>query len=441
MGDPNYDQFCGHGKNLDTKLDELGATRLVARADCDTDFESKADEWLSSFIVKVSAKSDVSPAVSASSTAPTPAINKHNPYSSKLLLNQKLSGESSNKDTHWLAFDIRDSCMNYEAGDALGVWPQNCPDLVNEVMELAGLQSSALVDVDGHGTMTLAQALTTRYEISKPSPDMLGLLASQHRSIKHLLTNDSKLKDWLWGRQLVDILHEFPMALDAPELLALLRPLQPRQYSISSSPLAHAGSVHVTVSAVRYDGARKQRKGVASSFLTEHMQAGNSAPIFIQKSAHFRLPTDGNRPIIMVGPGTGIAPFRGFLHERRAKGDSGKNWLFFGEQHRDSDFYYREELEAFQKDGFLNRLDLAFSRDGSKKVYVQDRMREQGAGLWAWLEADAIFYVCGDANHMAKDVEAVLKEVISKHGGKTAAQANDYLTAMKWDKRYRRDVY
>lgn len=236
------------------------------------------------------------------------------------------------------------------------------------------------------------------------------------------------------------MLHEHPASLSADELLGVLKRMQPRLYSISSSPKAHAGEVHLTVSAVRYDNGRRKRKGVSSTFLADRAHDAD-VPLFVQKSAHFRPPRHGDTPMIMVGPGTGVAPFRGFLHERRARGDTGRNWLFFGEQHAATDFYYREELEGMSRSGLLNRFDTAFSRDQHDKVYVQDRMREQGAELWSWLQDGAHFYVCGDASRMAKDVDAALREIVARHGGLTDERAAEYVSSLARDKRYLRDVY
>ncbi len=248
------------------------------------------------------------------------------------------------------------------------------------------------------------------------------------------------LKRWLWGRQFADVLHAFPTALAADELVGMLKRMQPRLYSIASSPAAHAGEVHLTVAALRYSNGERDRKGVASTFLADRADTA-TVPVFVQKSAHFRLPARGDAPVVMIGPGTGVAPFRAFLHERRARGASGRNWLFFGERHEATDFYYRDELTAMRDDGFLTRLDLAFSRDRRDKVYVQDRMREQGAALWAWLEEGAHVYVCGAAARMAKDVEAALREVVAAHGGLADEAAHAYVDGLARSRRYLRDVY
>jgi sulfite reductase (NADPH) flavoprotein alpha-component len=292
--------------------------------------------------------------------------------------------------------------------------------------------------------MPLSEALGKHFEIARPSADALAFIASRSdtNALSDLLSEGRKsdLKKWLWGQQLADVLHEFPVALSAAELIGMLKRMQPRLYSIASSPRAHEGELHLTVSAVRYSNGRRQRKGVSSTFLADRA-ADVDVPVFVQKSTHFRPPRNSHTPMIMVGPGTGVAPFRGFLHERIARGDQGRNWLFFGEQHADTDFYYGDELLEMRKQGQLTRLDLAFSRDQERKIYVQDRMLEQGSELWAWLEEGAHFYVCGDAARMAKDVDAALKTVAVQYGGLSEEKASDYIRQMASDKRYVRDVY
>lgn len=437
LGDTSYDRFCQHGKNLDQRLAELGAQRLAARLDCEADADDTAHQWLDTLLSELGQgpveKPDTPPVVAA------PAISKACLAALRLAHSLKLNKEGSSKDTRQLIFSLGDSGLRYEAGDALGVWPRNCPELVEEILDHSGLDGEQPVAVSGAGEMPLRTALTDHYEIARPTPEALALVAQRggHTALGELLgPKRSALKDWLWGRQLADVLREFPASHAAPELLASLKRLQPRLYSIASSPLAHIGEVHLTVGTVRYG----QRKGVASTYLADRA-LGRDVQAFVQASRHFRVPEQGDTPMIMIGPGTGIAPFRGFLHERRALGHTGRNWLFFGEQHAASDYYYREELEGMHSDGLLTALSLAFSRDQASKLYVQDRMREQGAQLWRWLEEGASLYVCGDASRMARDVETALCDVVRTHGGHTSETAQAYIRTLAQQQRYLRDVY
>lgn len=431
LGDPNYEQFCNHGKQLDQRLLELGATRLLERVDCDTEFEALADAWLVRFQQTLAPAKPVAPA--------TPA-GKTKLYGSRLLLNRHLNPHSVHKETRQFALDLTDSGLTYEAGDALGVRPRNCPELVSELLDLTRLNAHTSVNIDTFGDVPLQQALTQHFEIARPSSDTLAFIAerSANPGLKHLLNPEHKaeLNDWLWGRQLADVLLEYPIECSADELLGTLKRLQPRLYSIASSAKAYPQEVHLTVAAVRYG----KRKGVSSTFLADRVGDGE-VPLFIQPSKHFRTPTDGDVPMIMIGPGTGIAPFRAFLQERRALGHQGRNWLFFGEQHAASDFYYQDELQGMQRDGLLNHLSLAFSRDQAQKVYVQDRIREQGDELWRWLQDGARLYICGDASHMAKDVDQALRQVAQTHGGLGVEGAVGYWRQLSEQKRYLRDVY
>ena len=431
LGDPNYDQFCQHGKQLDQRLLELGATRLLERVDCDTEFEARADAWLAQLQQALNPAKPVAPA--------TPS-GKTKLHQSRLLLNHHLNPQSPHKETRQFSLSLADSGLTYEAGDALGVKPRNCPELVSELLDLTRLSADSCVNVDTFGDVPLHQALAQHFEIARPSSDTLAFIAerSANPGLKHLLDPEHKaeLKDWLWGRQLADVLHQYPIECTPAELLGTLKRLQPRLYSIASSAKAYPQEVHLTVAAVRYG----KRKGVSSTFLADRA-ADSEVPVFIQPSKHFRTPTEGDVPMIMIGPGTGVAPFRAFLQERRAQGHQGRNWLFFGEQHAASDFYYRDELQGMQRDGLLTHLSLAFSRDQAQKVYVQDRISEHGAELWRWLQDGARLYICGDASHMAKDVDAALRQIAQTHGGLGAEGAVDYWRQLSEQKRYLRDVY
>lgn len=444
FGDRNYDAFCGHGRKLDARLLERGAIRLLERVDCDAEFQPVADAWLERIVARIKEEDAALHAVPADGMIPAILPSKTHPAASRLVKNLRLNKHGATKDTRYFSLATADSGLEYEVGDALGVWPSNCPELVDELIGLSGLSADTAVNVTGAGEMRLADALGKHYEIARPNHDTLAFIAARTRNsaLSRLLSEDRKadLKKWLWGQQLVDVLHEFPVALSATELVGMLKRMQPRLYSIASSPKAHPDEIHLTVSAVRYNNARRQRKGVSSTFLAD--RADNvSVPVFVQKSAHFRLPHNGDAPMIMIGPGTGVAPFRGFLHERFARGDTGRNWLFFGEQHAATDYYYGDELDEMRRKGLLSRLDLAFSRDQVDKIYVQDRMREHGAELWSWLEAGAHFYVCGDASRMARDVDAALKSVVARQGGMSDEEAQEYVSGLVRDKRYVRDVY
>ncbi|MBF8748547.1 bifunctional nitrate reductase/sulfite reductase flavoprotein subunit alpha [Pseudomonas monteilii] len=434
LGDSSYDQFCAFGRKLDQRLAELGGRRLLPRVDCEPDYDEAFTTWLEALLPALDNGAAVAP---GSRPAPTAPYGKQRPYLARLLENRVLNGPGASKETRQLVFDLAGSGFTYQAGDALGVWPRNCPALVEELLGLMRLDGGTPVELKGQPTMPLAQALEAHLEIAKITPQQLQVFSHNAADLQRLLHPDcqAELQEWLWGRQLVDVLHSFPQDLPLTTWLELLRPLQPRLYSISSSPLAHPGQVHLTVSTVRHG----RRKGVCSTFLADRAEALEVA-IFPQVSKHFRLPEDDDVAVIMVGPGTGIAPFRAFLEEREARGAKGGNWLFFGEQYAATDFYYQDQLQAWQAAGHL-RLDTAFSRDQAEKIYVQQRLREQGAQLWQWLQAGAYFYVCGDAQRMAKDVDAALREIVAEHGGMDLAAAAAYVEELGRAKRYRRDVY
>jgi len=445
IGDTGYDGFCQAGKFIDMRLEQLGAQRLADRIDCDIDYEDPAQQWLAGSMPQFAASAGSSgKALENRPEAPViPGSNKQNPYAAALVTNKRLSGPDSEKDIRHFEFDLTDSGLKYEAGDALGVIPVNDPTLVN--LLLTQLKADYDTPVSGYDR-SLGDLLTYQFEISEPSRKLIEWVGQNttNQELRHVLQHDDKdaMGVWLWGKDSLDLLQlELARTLSIPEFVALLRPLQHRAYSISSSSKAHPNQVHLTIASVRYHSAGRARNGVCSTYLAERVGRGEKPAIFISPNKAFRVPANNDAPLIMVGPGTGIAPFRAFLQERQATGAKGKNWLFFGDQRLEHDFIYRDELLAWQENGLLNRLDLAFSRDQAKKIYVQNRMMEQGAELYAWLQEGAYFYVCGDASRMAKDVDKALYEIIAQFGGLSAERAADYVDQLKKEKRYLRDVY
>ena len=456
LGDRNYSEFCGAGKRIDERLAALGATRIAPRTDCDIDYETAANQWITS----------IWPALKSSTTSregerpreplvvpvatdieiqdPTPKYSRTNPFPARLITNRLLNGPGSAKETRHIEISLEGSGVRYEAGDALGVVPRNCEDIARELIELGGWSDSIQVPAPDGQTLPLREALLAKFDFRKPTSALVDAIAKTEgcERIVELLTPEKQaLQEYLAQREVIDLLIEFPaFRPEAPDFVRLLAKLQPRLYSISSSLRAFPDQVHLTVGIVRYETCGRKRKGLCSTFLADRVSADGIIPLFIQPSHGFKLPRDPATPIIMAGPGTGIAPFRAFLHERKAVGATGKNWLFFGDQQSACDFLYRDELKAFQRDGFLSRLDLAFSRDQPEKVYVQNRMLANATELFRWLEDGAHFYVCGDAKRVAKDADAALHNIIERNG-KTPDEAAGYIQNLKSQKRYQRDVY
>lgn len=455
LGDKNYSSFCGAGKKFDERLDQLGAKRIQARVDCDLDYETPAKGWIETLWEKLDALTGTSSSTSASAVvieapkpeaAVEPRYGKKNPFPARLLTNRKLNGAQSEKDTRHFEISLKDSGLVYEAGDALGVVPKNSPACVDEILAALKCNGDEAVRNGGSADISFRQALTEHYEIRQIGSGLVETIAQRvgDFSLCELLrpTNKAALDQFLFGREVIDLLLSYPRAAFEPqEFLGLLRKLGPRLYSISSSPKAHLDEVHLTVATVRYETHGRRRQGVCSTFLADRVTDEIPVNVFVQTSHGFRLPKNGDTPVIMVGPGTGIAPFRAFLEERRAVAASGMNWLFFGDQRSDRDFLYKEELQRMQNDGHLAFLETAFSRDQTDKIYVQDRMIQRSQDVWSWLQEGAHFYVCGDAKRMAKDVDAALHRIAETAGQLTKEGAIEYVQKMKTEKRYQRDVY
>ncbi|MCI0744197.1 MAG: sulfite reductase subunit alpha [Verrucomicrobia subdivision 3 bacterium] len=449
LGDSNYPQFCAFGKNIDQRLETLGGQRVHPRGDCDVDYEQPFAAWIGPALTALlNGSAGVPPALSGvspdkpSPSSAAPTFNRKNPFPAPLIANRKLNGPGSAKDTRHIELALMESGLAYEAGDALGVRPCNCTELVRDLLQTLGFSGEETVS-DGDGQhATIRDTLVHEFEITRVQPALVKAVAEKIAAPALQTLSGPDLARFLHGRDVIDLFREFPQAKFSPsEFISLLKRLAPRLYSIASSPKAHPDAVHLCVGIVRYKSEGRPRKGVCSTFLADRVTLNSTVPIFMHHNKNFRPPRDPAAPMIMVGPGTGIAPFRAFLQERRALAASGKNWLFFGDQHAQTDFLYRDEIEAMLRDGLLTHLDAAFSRDQAGKVYVQHRMLERAREVFDWLESGAHFYVCGDAFRMAKDVGRTLHEVIETGGGRTPEQAAEYVRRLAAAKRYQRDVY
>jgi len=446
LGDTSYAKFCAIGVQIDARLAELGATRALARADADVDLDRVAKPWLQNALANAREQLKSSSPILATVTPLRPARplitwTRDKPFAAEVLANQRISSRDSLKDIRHIELSLRDSGLGYEPGDALGVWPSNPPALVEAVIAAAKLDAQSIVTHEEQ-TLPLRDWLLEKRELTRLARPfaVAHALRANHDDLDATIASPVALPELLTTHQVVDLLHAYPAAWDAQSFVAALRPLTPRLYSIASSLKVSEDEAHLTVARVAYEAFGRGHVGAASQFLAAREVDGR-VPVFVESNDRFRLPQDTSRDVIMIGPGTGVAPFRAFVQERTAVGAKGRNWLFFGNPHFRSDFLYQVEWQQALKRGELSKLDLAFSRDQSHKVYVQHNIRRSGRELFDWLQNGAHLYVCGDAVHMAKDVHAALRDVVMQHGGKSNEDAEAYLAQLAQERRYARDVY
>lgn len=443
LGDSSYVNYCQTGRELDSRLKELGAEQILPIVECDLDYEDPASRW-SQDVIK-SLPDELASAAEVSrlhAVKPVAPYDKHRPFGAEVLTNQRITGAQSSKDVRHVELSLEGSGLSYEPGDSLAVIADNPPQLIEELLAALGFSGDEEVTIKD-STIPIRDALRTELEITAPSLAFLKSYADLAGSeeLLELLESERQLSEYLDTRQIIDIVREFPATLSPADFAGVLRKLMPRSYSIASSPLANADEVHLTVAAVKYQAFGTEHWGAASTMLSDRITEGDKVSVFVDTNSRFRLPADGQTPIIMIGPGTGVAPFRAFVEQRAELGASGKNWLFFGDRTFHSDFLYQLEWQRFLKRGILQRLDVAFSRDQADKIYVQDRIREHAADVWAWLQQGAVLYVCGDAKQMAGDVHDALIDVLVTQADYDAESAEDYLKDLRRAGRYQRDVY
>lgn len=451
LGDTSYEFYCQTGKDFDKRLEELGGKRITARIDCDVDFDEPAAEWMGNVLSSLSGATSNTAIATGISTASAGAgaeseYSRSNPFQAEVLENLNLNGRGSDRETRHIEISLEGSNLQYEPGDSLGVYPENHPRLVDELIEAMGWNTDELVIVNKNGEKkSLREALLRHYEITvltKPLLEQVVKLTSSTDLQALLDAGQDELRKYLSGRDLLDLVQDYALnGVPAGEFTAILRKLPARLYSIASSSRAFPDEVHATVRTVRYESQGRDRYGVCSVQLSERLQPGDTLPVYIQHNPNFKLPESSNTPIIMIGPGTGVAPFRAFLGEREETGAEGNSWLFYGDQHFHTDFLYQIEWQRWLKEGVLTRMDVAFSRDTDKKIYVQHKMLEKSRELYQWLQDGACVYVCGDEKKMAHDVHSALGTILEQEGGLSPEEAAEYLTQMQQQKRYQRDVY
>ncbi|MBW3129854.1 assimilatory sulfite reductase (NADPH) flavoprotein subunit [Hymenobacter profundi] len=449
LGDQSYLQYCQTGKEFDARLAELGGQRLQDRVDVDVAFIPPSKQWIEEVLTKIAAEATPSASVSAaaavtgSAPAPEAPVYSHDhPFEARVLESIQLNGRGSTKETYHLELDLADSGLVYQPGDALAVVPVNEAPLVEHTLRAAGLNASDTVQLDGK-TLPLSTALTEHRELSTLTRDVLERYAAltERTELRELLTDKTKLQPYLYGRDIADLLAEYPTELSAQTLVDTLRPLPTRAYSIASSLLAHPDEVHLTVGAVRYESLGRQKQGACSTFLADRVQPDDTVRVFVEQNEYFKLPQDTATNIIMVGAGTGVAPFRAFVEERVELGATGRNWLLFGNPHFTTDFLYQTEWQQYLKKGGLSKLDVAFSRDQAEKLYVQHRLLENSRQVYEWLENGASFYVCGDKARLGNALQLALTEVVQRESGLDTEAATDYVRNLRKQRRYLEDVY
>lgn len=457
LGDSSYPDFCQTGRDLDARIAELGASRILDRIDVDVDFEAGEDAWRTRILEKLEEELPATGTASAAaphlqlirgSPAVPAAFDRRNPFEAEVLEIAPLTVAPSTSPVHHVelllpADQLQGSGLQWQPGDSLGLWPRHDARLVDEIVETTGIDENAEV-VRGDETLPARTWLESRLELTqlaRPFVEAWAGLAESER-LRGLLDDRDAWADWVGTRQVVDVLREFPAEVDAEGLIGTLRGIAPRLYSIASSPLVADDEVHLTVKRVGgIAGDGRLRAGAASWQLTDSVAPGDRVPVYLEANPRFRLPEDPAAPVIMIGPGTGVAPFRAFVQHRQAAGAAGENWLFFGARNRETDFLYQLEWQRFRRQGALDRISVAFSRDQVDKVYVQHRLREQGRDVHDWLERGAHVYICGDGQRMSADVHQALVDIVAEHGGRSEEQAIEYLDAMKRAKRYQKDVY
>ena len=444
LGDSSYVNYCQTGREFDQRLDELGAERLTALVECDLNYDQAAQAWADGLLERLPGLLDAEPRVPRLHAVPQATrYDKYNPFPATVLVNQKITGAGSSKDVRHIELSLEESGIRYEPGDAIAVVAQNPPQLVAQILEELDFDGDRAVAASD-AALTVREALTSELEITVPNLGFLRAWAefSGADGLQQLLQpgQQSALAKFVANHQIIDIVRKYPATLGVEDFVNSLRTLMPRSYSIASSQAANPDEVHLTVAAVRYEAFGSEHWGAASTHLIDRVAEGDTVPVFVERNPRFGLP-DNDRPIIMIGPGTGVAPFRAFVEERAERGASGKNWLFFGDRNFSSDFLYQLEWQRHLKRGNLQRLDVAFSRDQAAKQYVQHRLAECGADVFRWLQEGAVIYVCGDASHMAGDVDAALSNILVTHGGRDRDAADAELKELRRAGRYQRDVY